>query len=675
MATAFGRRPSGLLRPGRPSNVCRVALLPIRTHHQRQQVGRCRPARPVVVASSSAAAAGPGPGNNDGAASSAAQQQGDPNSAGRPTNLESGVPELQITAYHYAMFFALLGGGLLFLALLLYFTGDIEFQRAVGKVLKRLLKTGALRQLAGILGAMVFVRYGLEPLIKNIRVMMKAQGSWEKSSEYYILRELYKPLEFLFLVAAFTTLAENFLPQLMSLPKSIVQTVVRSTLSLTFVIAAARVVFNIKGRIIRESAWEMEVKGDVTRQRRLEAVDKLMSVLTLVVAAVFGVQALGLDVNSVLAIGGVGGLAVGLAGREILENLFTGLIILSSNPFEVGDEVLFRPSSGQIVEGIVTDVGWYRTTIRSFEREIYNIPNSVFTRSVVLNITRKNREWRFYEFVGLRLEDLPKASAVISDVRKILRQDPRIIQKLHRRVFLDKLTRDECTIYLSFYVEAANRDAFMAVKQDLLLAFVDCVERNGAKLARQRLQLEVLPSMSAGGPGGVGFAGSIIDVPALPQPLDVTATPPTASGGSGGSGPGSSSNGGSSGGGGGAGAGSSGGVSGVAGVAGSVAGSGAGGGAATVAGSVASSPASASNIVAKEGSSSGGGVTVTVTSTGGTTAQQELAAQAAAATAATILKNPAALDRIAAAISPDDIIPNSQSGVNVLASFDEITQR
>ena len=50
--------------------------------------------------------------------------------------------------------------------------------------------------------------------------------------------------------------------------------------------------------IIRESAWQLELKGDVTRQRRLEAVDKLMSVLTLVVASVFGVQALGLDVNS-----------------------------------------------------------------------------------------------------------------------------------------------------------------------------------------------------------------------------------------------------------------------------------------------------------------------------------------------------------------------------------------
>lgn len=41
-------------------------------------------------------------------------------------------------------------------------------------------------------------------------------------------------------------------------------------------------------------------------------------------------------------------------------------------------------------------------------------------------------------------------------------QDARIIQKLHRRIFLDKITRDEVTLYMSFYVEAANRDAFMA---------------------------------------------------------------------------------------------------------------------------------------------------------------------------------------------------------------------
>ena len=50
----------------------------------------------------------------------------------------------------------------------------------------------------------------------------------------------------------------------------------------------------------------------------------------------------------------------------------------------------------------------------------------------------------------------------------------------------------QVTIYTSFYVEATNRDAFMSVKQDLLLAFIDCVDRNGAKLAKQRLEV-ILP--------------------------------------------------------------------------------------------------------------------------------------------------------------------------------------
>ena len=414
------------------------------------------------------------------------------------------------------MFFVSTCFALLFVSILLYLTGDIEFQRAVVKSVSRLMRTVAIRQVGTILSAILFIKYGMEPAIKFVRRLTKAEGEWEKSTEYFVLREVYRPLEVLFMIAAVTTLGENMLPQVINIPKSIVQTLVRSTNCLVFVVAAAKVVFNIKARVVREQSWQLELKGDLTRQRRLEAIDKLMSLGTLVISSFFGVRALGMDVNSVLAIGGVGGVALGLAGREILENLFTGLIILTSNPFEVGDEVLFKPNSGQVVEGIVLDVGWYRTTIRSFEREIFTIPNSVFTRNVVLNITRKNREWRFYEFLYLRLEDLPRVTDIVSDARKILRQDNRIIQKLHRRVFLDDVTKEHCRLYISFYVEAANRDAFMAVKQDLLLAFIDCVERNGASLARNRLQLEMLQQSS------MVEGSDIVEVPALPQVVDIT---------------------------------------------------------------------------------------------------------------------------------------------------------
>lgn len=104
----------------------------------------------------------------------------------------------------------------------------------------------------------------------------------------------------------------------------------------------------------------------------------------------------------------------------------------------------------------------------------------------------------FSAAAGLRVDDIVRAGAVVADMRKIIRQDSRIIQKLHRRVFLDKVNREQVSIYISCYVEAANRDAFMSVKQDLLLALIDCVERNGAKLARNRLQasLQLLPVAS-----------------------------------------------------------------------------------------------------------------------------------------------------------------------------------
>ena len=46
------------------------------------------------------------------------------------------------------------------------------------------------------------------------------------------------------------------------------------------------------------------------------------------------------------------------------------------------------------------------------------------------------------------MEDVNRAPAVVADFRKVIRQDPRIIQKLHRRVFVDKITRDQVRFWL-----------------------------------------------------------------------------------------------------------------------------------------------------------------------------------------------------------------------------------
>ena len=110
--------------------------------------------------------------------------------ADQPKSDVSATASQGLKPVHLATFFIILGTGLMFLAVLLWFTADIRFQQACTKVLRRLFKTVALRQVMGILGAMTFVRLGLEPMVKMLRRLFRAPGTWEKSSEFYILREV-----------------------------------------------------------------------------------------------------------------------------------------------------------------------------------------------------------------------------------------------------------------------------------------------------------------------------------------------------------------------------------------------------------------------------------------------------------------------------------------------------
>jgi hypothetical protein len=109
---------------------------------------------------------------------------------------------------------------------------------------------------------------------------------------------------------------------------------------------------------------------------RIEGASRLTAIVTVLIACLFGAQALGFDLNNLLAVGGISGLAIGLAGREILGNVFMGLMLYATQPFSPGEHVKFStPSQKDIIDGLVVDVGLFRTTVRSFEREMFLIPN------------------------------------------------------------------------------------------------------------------------------------------------------------------------------------------------------------------------------------------------------------------------------------------------------------
>ncbi|GBF96207.1 small conductance mechanosensitive ion channel [Raphidocelis subcapitata] len=527
-----GQRPLGRARRGAPAAApAAAARLPCRVPpppplllrrappllQRRGSVPLLKPSRAASGASSAGAASGQ-------PQQPPQQQPAAPTPATPVAATTTGLKPILIV-----VFGALGLGALLISALSLFFTTDLGFGDAVARVTRRVFRSIAFRQLVVIAAALFLVRFALNNVLRLLAQWSRSPVPWDKSKLYYVMREVYSPLEVLLFVAGCCTIADSVLPQLIQVPKATVNAVVRAALSMGFVLGAATVVYNLTSRFCKEQAWQCEMQGNPTSQRRWEAYDKLATFGIYTLTIFFSIQALGLEVRSVLAIGGIGGLAIGLAGREICENILNGFLLMTTMPFEVGDEIIFYPN-GQTVEGIVLDVGWYRTTIRSFEREVFVIPNAVFSKNTVLNVTRKLREWRFYEYIGVRVADVQRVNAIIQDIRRIVRNDARIINKLHRRIFLDKITHEDAQIYLSFYVEASNRDAFMAVKQDLLLAFVDCVERNGAKLATPRRVLEMDEASS---PALVGLYSTAAAAAAArmgavvppPQPaVDVTAS-------------------------------------------------------------------------------------------------------------------------------------------------------
>ncbi len=130
--------------------------------------------------------------------------------------------------------------------------------------------------------------------------------------------------------------------------------------------------------------------------------------------------------------------------------------------------------------------------------------HSIFSTTVLLNVTRKGREWRIEELVMVRHAPLERLTHAIRDMRAVLKSDERVLKALHRRVFLNRITPDGYEIIISAYVEAANRDQFMAVKEDLLQVLMQILARNSIRLASSARTVEILA------PPGGGAAGEAV---------------------------------------------------------------------------------------------------------------------------------------------------------------------
>jgi MscS family membrane protein len=213
-------------------------------------------------------------------------------------------------------------------------------------------------------------------------------------------------------------------------------------------------------------------------QTTVSAIGKLLRISVIITSGLVILQSLGYSVSGVLAFGGIGGLAVGFAAKDLLANFFGGLMIYLDRPFSVGEWVR---SPEKDIEGTVEHIGWRLTRIRTFDKRPIYVPNAVFTNIVLQNPSRMTHR-RIYEHFGLRYDDIGRIEPIVKAVRQMLKEHPDIAQDQTQMVYFERCGASSVDFFIYCFTTPVWAE-FHRIKEDVLLKILAIVEERGAQIA------------------------------------------------------------------------------------------------------------------------------------------------------------------------------------------------
>ena len=219
--------------------------------------------------------------------------------------------------------------------------------------------------------------------------------------------------------------------------------------------------------------------GQPVDRTSVHAIGKLVRTAIFITTGLVILQTLGFSVSGVLAFGGIGGIAIGFAAKDLLSNFFGGLMIYLDRPFTVGDWIR---SPDRQIEGTVETIGWRLTTIRTFDKRPLYVPNSIFATIAVENPSRMSHR-RIYETIGLRYDDIKQMDRIVEGVKEMLKTHDEIDQTQTMIVNFNAFNESSVDFFVYTFTKTTNWAYYHEVKQDVLLKISKIIEENGAEMA------------------------------------------------------------------------------------------------------------------------------------------------------------------------------------------------
>lgn len=184
------------------------------------------------------------------------------------------------------------------------------------------------------------------------------------------------------------------------------------------------------------------------------------------------------NVNVAALIGGlgIGGLALALASKETVENLFGSVTIFLDKPFQLGDNVKVGS-----IEGTVEGIGLRSTKIRTLEKSLVAVPNKKMIDADLENITLKSM-WRCRQVLTLTYQTSPEQLQQVSmDIQKFLHEHELVRENPLIRFF--DFSPSSLDLLVVYFVLTNEIETFLRVREEVNFAIMQIVKKNNCSFA------------------------------------------------------------------------------------------------------------------------------------------------------------------------------------------------
>lgn len=222
--------------------------------------------------------------------------------------------------------------------------------------------------------------------------------------------------------------------------------------------------------------WAKETESVLDKQL-LPFVRKTLKTFIVVMALIMVIQNLGYSISGLLASLGIGGLAVALASRDALSNIFGSMMIILDRPFKIGDWV----KAGDM-EGTIEEIGFRSTRIRTFTKSLITVPNNLIANLPIDNFSRMPQR-RIKLTIGVTYDTTSaQMTAAVEQIRTLLRTHPAIDQEFFLVNFTD-FGSSSLDIMVYCFTTTTDWGEYLDARQSLSLQIMEILERMGLAIA------------------------------------------------------------------------------------------------------------------------------------------------------------------------------------------------